>query len=116
MNGAAETIQDLNDLPIQTVNNSTTYIKDVANVRDGNPPQTNIVRVNGSRAALMVVLKNGNVSTLDVISGVKAALPAIAAGLPPEFKNGSHSFGSILVRQSIDCRDVCSRRARLRLD
>ena len=48
MNGSAQTIQDLNDLPIETVNNSTTYIKDVANVRDGNPPQTNIVRVNGA--------------------------------------------------------------------
>src|SRR3984957_18379643 len=54
MNGGAETIQDLNDLPIQTVNNSTIYIKDVANVRDGNPPQTKIVRGNGARAALVV--------------------------------------------------------------
>ena len=101
MNGAAETIQDLNDLPIQTVNNSTTYIKDVANVRDGNPPQTNIVRVNGARAALMVVLKNGEVSTLDVISGVKAALPAIAAGLPPEFKMNPISDQSLFVKASI---------------
>ena len=101
MNGAAQTIQDLNDLPIQTVNNSTTYIKDVANVRDGNPPQTNIVRVNGARAALMVVLKNGEVSTLDVISGVKAALPAIAAGLPPEFKMNPISDQSLFVKASI---------------
>lgn len=82
MNGAAATIQELNNLPITTVNNSTTYIKDVANVRDGNPPQTNIVRVNGERSTLMVILKSGNVSTLDIISSVKAALPGILAGLP----------------------------------
>jgi multidrug efflux pump subunit AcrB len=101
MNGAAQTIQNLNDLPIQTVNNSTTYIKDVANVRDGNPPQTNIVRVNGARSALMVVLKSGDFSTLDIISGVKAALPRIAAGLPPEFKINPVSDQSLFVKASI---------------
>jgi CzcA family heavy metal efflux pump len=101
MNGSAQTIQELNDLPIQTVKNSTTYIKDVANVRDGNPPQTNIVRVNGERSALMVVLKSGNVSTLDIISSVKQALPGIAAGLPPELKIDPVSDQSLFVKASI---------------
>ena len=95
------TIQVPNDLPIQTVNNSTTYIKDVANVRDGNPPQTNIVRVNGARAALMVILKSGDFSTLDIISSVKAALPGIAAGLPPEFRMDPISDQSLFVKASI---------------
>ena len=101
MNGAAETIQDLNDLPIVTVNNSTTYIKDVANVRDGNPPQTNIVRVNGNRSTLMVVLKSGDVSTLDIISDVKQALPGILSGLPPELKVDAVSDQSLFVKASI---------------
>jgi CzcA family heavy metal efflux pump len=101
MNGSAQTIQDLNNLPILTVNNSTTYIKDVANVRDGNPPQTNIVRVNGARSALMVVLKSGGFSTLDVISSVKTALPGILAGLPPELKVDPVSDQSLFVKASI---------------
>jgi CzcA family heavy metal efflux pump len=101
MNGAAQTIQDLNDLPIQTVNNSTTYIKDVANVRDGNPPQTNIVRVNGLRSTLMVILKSGDVSTLDIISSVKDALPGILSSLPPELKIQPVSDQSLFVKASI---------------
>src|SRR5271170_6352859 len=101
MNGAPQTIQELNDLPIKTVGDSTIYIKDVANVRDGYPPQTNIVRANGQRSALMVILKIGNASTLDIISGVKAILPTIAAGLPPQLKIQPVADQSLFVKASI---------------
>src|ERR1700689_4041969 len=81
MNGSPQTVQELNDLPIKTIGSSTIYIKDVAYVRDGYPPQTNIVRVDGQRSALMVILKSGDASTLDIITGIKKSLPKIAAGL-----------------------------------
>ena len=73
---------ELNDLPIKTVGSTTIYIRDVAYVRDGFPPQTNIVRVDGQRAALLTIQKTGNASTLDIISGVKAMLPRIKAPGP----------------------------------
>ncbi len=101
MNGAPQTIQELNDLPIKTIGDSTIYIRDVANVRDGYPPQTNIVRTNGQRSALMVILKIGNASTLDIISGVKAILPTIAAGLPPQLKIQPVADQSLFVKASI---------------
>ena len=84
MNGSPQTVPELNNLPIKTVGTNTIYIRDVANVRDGFPPQTNIVRVNGSRASLLTVQKNGNASTLDIIAGIKSLLPQIQSGLPPE--------------------------------
>ncbi len=86
MNGSPQTIQELNDLPIKSIGNSTIYIKDVAYVRDGFPPQTNIVRVDGQRSALMVVLKIGKVSTLDIVSGIKKLIPKVAAGLPENLR------------------------------
>ena len=81
-NSNTNTIQALNNLPIKQVNGATIYIRDVANVRDGYTPQLNMVLSNGIKAALLPVLKNGDASTLDVVSRVKAALPAIAATLP----------------------------------
>ena len=101
MNGAPITVPELNDLPIKDVGTSTIYIHDVANVRDGFPPQTNIVRVNGQRATLMTILKAGDVSTLDIISTVKSLLPTIAAGLPPALKMDPLSDQSIFVKASI---------------
>ncbi|MFZ0881923.1 MAG: efflux RND transporter permease subunit [Candidatus Acidiferrales bacterium] len=101
MNGAPLTVSELNDLPIKQSGTSTIYIHDVANVRDGFPPQTNIVRVNGQRSSLMVVLKAGDASTLDIISGVKALLPTIAAGLPPALRITPLSDQSIFVKASI---------------
>jgi multidrug efflux pump subunit AcrB len=101
MNGAPLTVQELNDLPIKTVNGTTIYIKDVAHVRNGYPPQTNIVRVNGQRSALMIIMKNGDASTLDVISNVKSKIPVIAAGLPPQLKIQPVSDQSIFVKASI---------------
>jgi CzcA family heavy metal efflux pump len=101
MNGAPVTVSELNDLPIKDVGTSTIYIHDVANVRDGFPPQTNIVRVNGQRATLMTILKAGDVSTLDIISTVKGLLPSIAAGLPPALKMDPLSDQSVFVKASI---------------
>jgi multidrug efflux pump subunit AcrB len=101
MNGAPTTVNELNNLPIKTVGSSTIYIRDVAHVRDGFPPQTNIVNVDGKRASLMSIQKNGNASTLDIISGIKALLPQIQAGLPPQLEIKPLSDQSIFVLASI---------------
>ena len=74
---------ELGDLPIKIVNGAMVYMRDVAQVRDGNGPQTNIVHVNGNRSVLLQVLKNGSASTLAIIAGVKQRLAAtsdVAAG------------------------------------
>ncbi len=102
LNGSPQAVSELNDLPIKTVGNSTIYIRDVGFVRDGFPPQTNIVRVNGQRASLLTVLKNGNASTLDIISGIKSLLPQIQAGLPPELNIQQLADQSLFVRASIN--------------
>ena len=102
MNGAPQTIQEMNDLPVKQVGNSTIYIHDIANVRDGYPPQTNIVRVDGTRAALLSVLKGGDVSTLDIIANVKKKVPVILAGLPAELRIQFLSDQSIFVLASIN--------------
>src|SRR5246500_3666737 len=77
VNAAPQTIPELNRIPVKTVGSTTTYISDVGFVRDGFPPQTNIVRVDGQRASLLTVQKNGTNSTLDIIAGIKALLPQI---------------------------------------
>ncbi|HEY0566034.1 MAG TPA: efflux RND transporter permease subunit [Terriglobales bacterium] len=77
MNGSPDRLEDLNDLPVKTVNGTTTYIKDVAHVRDGFTPQTNVVRQDGVRGTLLSVMKNGNASTIDIVNQVKAKLPGI---------------------------------------
>jgi multidrug efflux pump subunit AcrB len=102
VNGSPTTVAELNDMPIKTVGTNTIYVHDVGNVRDGFPPQTNIVHVNGRRASLLTVLKAGNASTLDVIAGIKAMLPQIAAGMPPELKMQPLADQSVFVRASID--------------
>src|SRR5690242_4452595 len=102
INGSPQTINELNNLPIKTVGNTTTYIKDVAWVRDGFPPQTNIVRVDGQRASLLTVQKGGNASTLDVIAGIKEMLPTIKNSLPPELQITPLADQSLFVRASID--------------
>ena len=101
LNSSPETVAELNDLPIKTIGNSTIYVHDVANVRDGNPPQTNIVRVDGQRASLMSILKNGDVSTLDIISHIKKILPQVLSTLPPELEIRPLSDQSIFVRAAI---------------
>ncbi len=101
-NSSPTTVAELNQLPIKTVGSTTIYIHDVAYVRDGFPPQTNIVRVNGQRSVLLTVLKSGQTSTLDIIAGVKSLLPQIAAGLPPELHIHPLADQSLFVRASID--------------
>jgi multidrug efflux pump subunit AcrB len=82
LNNTPEAIDELNDLPIKTVNGATVYIRDVAHVHDGSAPQTNIVHVNGRRAVLMTILKSGSASTIAVVDGIKAALPHIRQLIP----------------------------------
>ena len=101
MNGSPQTVDELNDLPIKTVNGSTVYVRDVGFVRDGFTPQTNIVRVNGARAALMSILKLGDASTLDVIDGVRKMLPSVEASLPLHVDINAISDQSIFVKASI---------------
>ncbi|MBB5343856.1 efflux RND transporter permease subunit [Tunturibacter empetritectus] len=100
-NSASSSIAELNNLPIKTVNGSTTYLRDIGNVRDGFPPQTNIVRVDGQRASLMTIQKTGNASTLNIISDVRAQLPLIAAQLPPALKMQPIADQSVFVRGAI---------------
>ncbi|HUK52504.1 MAG TPA: efflux RND transporter permease subunit [Candidatus Binatia bacterium] len=100
-NGSPLTTAELNDLPIKTVGNTVLYIRDVAHVRDGFPPQTNIVRVNGQRAALMTAMKTGNSSTLDIISQIKEELPRIQKGLPPQLQMHYLNDQSIFVTAAI---------------
>ncbi|MDR3675633.1 MAG: efflux RND transporter permease subunit [Acidobacteriota bacterium] len=100
-NGSPLTTLELNDLPVKTSGNSVIYIRDVAHVRDGFPPQTNIVRVNGQRAALMTAMKTGNASTLDIISQIKAELPRIQKGLPTQLQMHYLNDQSIFVRAAI---------------
>ncbi len=102
LNSSPRTVEELNDLPIKAVGTNTIYIRDVAHVRDGSPPQTNVVHVDGQRAALMTVLKSGNASTLDVIAKVKDAMPLVLASLPPELQVRPIADQSLFVRASIN--------------
>jgi multidrug efflux pump subunit AcrB len=100
-NSAPSSIAGLNNLPIKTVNGATIYIRDIGNVRDGFPPQTNIVRVDGQRASLMTIQKTGNASTLNIISDVRAQLPLISAQLPPALKIQPIADQSVFVKGAI---------------
>src|SRR5580692_1814056 len=100
-NAAPQTIEQLNRIPIKTIGTTTTYIGDVAWVRDGFPPQTNIVRVNGQRATLLTVQKNGNASTLNIIAGIKALLPQIKQTVPPALDIKPLADQSIFVKGAI---------------
>jgi multidrug efflux pump subunit AcrB len=101
INASPDRIEQLNDLPISARNGTVTYVRDVAHVRDGYPPQTNIVRMGGRRAALMSVLKSGTSSTLDVIQHVRERLPQIQATLPASLKIELVGDQSIFVRAAI---------------
>jgi multidrug efflux pump subunit AcrB len=101
LHGSPSTVEELNDLPVKTVGETPIYIRDVGHVRNGYPPQTNIVRVNGQRASMMSVIKTGTASTLDIIDSIKAELPIIAAGLPPELDIKKMLDQSVFVRASI---------------
>jgi multidrug efflux pump subunit AcrB len=101
LNSSPQILSEMNNLPVKTVNGATVYLKDVANVRDGFSVQTNIVRTNGTRGALLTVMRNGQASTLAIVNQVKAALPKILAGLPPELHVRQLFDQSIFVRAAI---------------
>ena len=101
-NSAPVTIAGLNNLPIKAVNGTVVYIHDVGHVRDGNPPQTNIVRVDGRRAVLVSIMKTGKASTLDIIKAVRAKLAYVKGELPPTLQIKFLSDQSIFVRGAID--------------
>lgn len=101
-NSAPTTIKALNDLPIRQINGAMVYIHDVAHVRDGYPPQTNIVHVNGQRASLLTVQKTGSSSTLDIIRSIRDRLPSISSSLPPQLRITPLSDQSVFVRGAID--------------
>src|ERR1700730_6114425 len=100
-NAAPETIAQLNRIPVKTIGSTTIYISDVAWVRDGFPPQTNIVRVNGQRASLLTVQKNGNTSTLNIIAGIKALLPQIKETVPAALDIKPLADQSVFVKSAI---------------
>jgi multidrug efflux pump subunit AcrB len=102
LNASTRTVAELNDLPVKVVGNTTIYLRDVANVRDAFAPQTNIVRQDGRRGALVSVLKAGNGSTIDVVKGIRGLLPRVAQTLPPELKILPLADQSIFVRGSVN--------------
>ena len=101
LNASPTQLDDLNNMPVRAQNGTVTYVRDVAHVRDGYAPQTNMDRVDGRRSELMNVLKTGNASTIDIIDGVKHKLPQIRASLPPELKIAATSDQSVFVRAAI---------------
>src|SRR5499427_7901385 len=101
MNASPASVQELGDLPIKADRSSTIYLKDVANVRDGFTPQTNIARQDGHRGAIMTILKTGNASTLDVVGGIRKMLPRVASTLPPELEIKPIADQSIFVRAAV---------------
>jgi multidrug efflux pump subunit AcrB len=101
-NSAPDVVNDLNNLPVKTVNGAMVYVRDVSHVRDGNPPQTNIVRVNGHRAILMAVMKTGSSSTLEIIRGVRERLENVRGQLPPQLQINALADQSIFVKGAID--------------
>src|SRR5208283_463332 len=102
VNSSPRTVAEFNSLPVKTVNGAVVYLGDVAQVRDGFAVQANIVRQDGTRGALLTVIRNGQASTLDIVDKVKVALPKILAGLPPELKVRPLFDQSIFVRAAIN--------------
>src|SRR6202167_252709 len=101
LNGSPQPITELNDLPVKSTRSSTLYLRDVAHVRDGFTPQTNIVRQDGVRGVLMAIFKLGGSSTLTVVNAVKAMVPLAAQQLPPELTIKALFDQSLFVRASI---------------
>ena len=102
LNSSPLVLDDMNRLPVKVVNGATVYLRDVAQVRDGYAVQTSVVRTNGTRGALMTVLRNGKASTLTVVNKVKTTLPKILAGLTPELHVRQLFDQSLFVRAAIN--------------
>jgi CzcA family heavy metal efflux pump len=101
LNNAPSKLKQLGDLPVKTVNGTTIYVRDVAHVLDGSPPQTNIVHVDGGRSVLMSVLKNGSASTLAIVAGIRQRLEEARSSLPDNLKVAPIGDQSIFVRAAI---------------
>src|SRR5471030_2331521 len=101
MNGSPEAIAGLNDLPIRSSGSNTTFMRDVAQVRDGFIPQTNVVRQDGERGILLSVLKNGGASTLDIVANLRAMLPRATQILPSDVKVTTLFDQSVFVRAAV---------------
>ena len=101
LNASPTQIEDLNNMPVRALNGTVTYVHDLAHVRDGYSPQTNMVRVNGRRSVLMSVLKTGKASTIDIIDSINQKLPQIRGSLPGSLKVEATSDQSIFVRSAI---------------
>ena len=101
LNASPQTIAELNDIPVKTINGATIYMRDVAHVRDGFMPQTNIVRQDGVRGTLLSILKNGNASTTNVVKDVQAMLPQVAKTLPEGIQIKQLFDQSLFVRAAI---------------
>jgi multidrug efflux pump subunit AcrB len=101
LNASPILLQKLNDLPVKKVNDTIIYMRDVAYVHQGSPPQTNLVRVNGSRAVLMTILKAGSASTLSVIEGIKSLLPRVEESLPSSLNLHAVGDQSIFVKAAV---------------
>lgn len=102
LNSSLTAPEQLNDLPVKEVNGATVYLRDVAHVRLGAAVQTNLVRRNGQRSALITILKSGGASTLDIVSRVRARMPSILATLPQSLKLDFLFDQSLFVRAAID--------------
>jgi CzcA family heavy metal efflux pump len=101
LNNAPGSVEELNSLPVKVVNGATIYMRDVAHVRDGSAPQTNVVHVDGHRSVLMTILKNGSTSTLAIVQGIKDALPKIRETLPPALKIVPLADQSLFVKAAV---------------
>jgi len=101
LNNSPNAIDELNNIPIKVIGNTVILMRDVASVRDGSPPQTNVVRVDGGKAVLMTVLKSGAASTLEIVRQAKALIPKIAESIPPEVKIDTLGDQSIFVKAAV---------------
>jgi multidrug efflux pump subunit AcrB len=101
LNASPVMLDKINDLPVKKVDNTLIYIHDVAYVHDGAPPQTSLVRVNGTRAVLMTILKAGTTSTLNIIAGVKAVLPRVEQSLPAGLTLDTVGDQSVFVKAAV---------------
>ncbi len=101
LNNSPEAIEQLNDLPIRVVDGATVYMRDVAHVHDGSPPQRNVVRVDGHRSVLMTILKSGSASTVAIVDQVKALLPGLRETLPAGLSIATLSDQSLFVKAAV---------------
>jgi CzcA family heavy metal efflux pump len=101
MNGSVDTIAELNNLPVKTVNGTTTYVRDVAQVRDGFSPQTNMVRQDGVRGTLITIMRNGGTSTLDIVANIRDKLAKVARSTPEDLEIRPMFDQSLFVRAAI---------------